>query len=166
MTSAFLHIDAPLNSPWTMLMKHCSSCFLLWIRNWFIIAHNRLNLRPLCHQMRPVVMHLGINPPAGGFACGLEQRRLGQWKLYACKYCLQLNEAEYCAVASACKEVIAQKRLFEAFGLSFPDQLPVLVDDQSAIALACGPGAHYQRTKHIGITMVSITTSVNCYWMG
>lgn len=35
-----------------------------------------------------------------------------------------------------------------AFNLTFPQLYPVLVDNQSAIALACGPGSHYQRTKH------------------
>ena len=29
-------------------------------------------------------------------------------------------------------------------------QYPILIDNQSAIALACGPATHYQRTKHIG----------------
>jgi hypothetical protein len=62
---------------------------------------------------------------------------------------LSSTEAEYCETANACKEVIAQKRLFEAFDLEFPHQYLVLVDNQSAIALACGPAVHYQRTKHI-----------------
>jgi len=62
---------------------------------------------------------------------------------------LSSTEAEYCETANACKEVIAQKRLFEAFNLEFPHQYLVLVDNQSAIALACGPAVHYQRTKHI-----------------
>ncbi len=64
---------------------------------------------------------------------------------------LSSTEAEYCEIANGCKEVIAQRRLFAAFGLKFPDQLPVLVDNQSAIALSCGPATHYQRTKHISI---------------
>jgi hypothetical protein len=55
-----------------------------------------------------------------------------------------------CETANACKEVIAQKRLFGAFDLEFPHQYLVLVDNQSAIALACGPAVHYQRAKHIG----------------
>ena len=62
---------------------------------------------------------------------------------------LSSTEAEYCETASACKEVLAQERLFAAFRLSFPKQYPVLVDNHSAIALACGPAVHYQRTKHI-----------------
>jgi hypothetical protein len=32
---------------------------------------------------------------------------------------------------------------------NFPGQYPVLLDNQSAIALACGPSSHHQRTKHI-----------------
>jgi hypothetical protein len=62
---------------------------------------------------------------------------------------LSSTEAEYCETASACKEVLAQERLFAAFRLPFPKQYPVLVDNHSAIALACGPAVHYQRTKHI-----------------
>ena len=62
---------------------------------------------------------------------------------------LSSTEAEYCSTSSACKEVLAQKKLFKSFGLDFPNQYPVLVDNMSAIALACGPSAHYQRTKHI-----------------
>ena len=63
---------------------------------------------------------------------------------------LSSTEAEYCSTASACKEIVAEKSLFAAFRLEFPDQCPLLVDNQSAIALACGPAAHHQRTKHIG----------------
>jgi len=62
---------------------------------------------------------------------------------------LSSTEAEYCTSASACKEVVYQKRLFKAFQLPFPDQYPVLVDNMSAIAIACGPEVHFQRTKHI-----------------
>jgi len=62
---------------------------------------------------------------------------------------LSSTEAEYCEAASACKEVLAQERLFAAFRLQFPQQYVVLVDNHSAIALACGPAVHYQRTKHI-----------------
>ena len=39
--------------------------------------------------------------------------------------------------------------MFQALQLEFPDQYPILIDNQSAIALACGPANHYQRTKHI-----------------
>ena len=39
--------------------------------------------------------------------------------------------------------------MFSDIQLQFPKQYPVLIDNQSAIALACGPGNHYQRTKHI-----------------
>jgi hypothetical protein len=39
--------------------------------------------------------------------------------------------------------------LFQAFRLDFPQLFPVLIDHQSAIALAGGPAAHHQRTKHI-----------------
>ena len=45
--------------------------------------------------------------------------------------------------------MLAQERLFAAFRLQFPQQYVVLVDNHSAIALACGPAVHYQRTKHI-----------------
>ena len=62
---------------------------------------------------------------------------------------LSSTEAEYCGAANACKEVLAQKQLFKAFQLDFPEQYPVLLDNQSAIALACGPSSHHQRTKHI-----------------
>ena len=62
---------------------------------------------------------------------------------------LSSTEAEYCGGANACKEVLAQKQLFEAFQLDFPQQYPVLLDNQSAIALACGPSSHHQRTKHV-----------------
>jgi hypothetical protein len=62
---------------------------------------------------------------------------------------LSSTEAEYCGGANACKEVLAQKQLFKAFQLDFPEQYPVLLDNQSAIALACGPSSHHQRTKHV-----------------
>ena len=62
---------------------------------------------------------------------------------------LSSTEAEYCGGANACKEVLAQKQLFKAFQLDFPQQYPVLLDNQSAIALACGPSSHHQRTKHV-----------------
>ena len=62
---------------------------------------------------------------------------------------LSSTEAEYCGGANACKEVLAQKQLFKAFQLDFPEQYPVLLDNQSAIALACGPSTHHQRTKHV-----------------
>ena len=62
---------------------------------------------------------------------------------------LSSTEAEYCGSASACKGILAQKQLSEAFNLDFPDQHPLLLDNQSAIALACRPSAHHQRTKHI-----------------
>ena len=62
---------------------------------------------------------------------------------------LSSTEAEYCTTANACKEVLAQRALFKAFRIDFPMQYPILVDNQSAIALACGPAAHHQRTKHI-----------------
>ena len=62
---------------------------------------------------------------------------------------LSSTEAEYCTTANACKEVLAQRALFKAFRIDFPTQYPILVDNQSAIALACGPAAHHQRTKHI-----------------
>ena len=62
---------------------------------------------------------------------------------------LSSTEAEYCGGANACKEVLAQKQLFQAFQLDFPEQYPVLLDNQSAIALACGPSTHHQRTKHV-----------------
>jgi len=64
---------------------------------------------------------------------------------------LSSTEAEYVTCSNACKEVVAQKKLFQAFRLDFPDQYLVLVDNMSAIALACGPAAHHQRTKHIEI---------------
>jgi hypothetical protein len=51
--------------------------------------------------------------------------------------------------AGACREVPAQKQLFEASQLDFPQQYPALLDNQSAIALACGPSPHHQRTKHV-----------------
>jgi hypothetical protein len=54
---------------------------------------------------------------------------------------LSSTEAEYCTAASACKEVIS----FHSKGF----RMPFLMDNQSAIALACGPAAHHQRTKHI-----------------
>ena len=63
---------------------------------------------------------------------------------------LSSTESEYCASASACKEILAQRKLFEAFQLPFPVQYPVLIDNMSAIALAAGPATHHQRTKHIG----------------
>ena len=50
-----------------------------------------------------------------------------------------------------CKEVLAQRALFHAFNLDFPEQYPILIDNKSAIALACGTAAHHQRTKHIDI---------------
>ena len=62
---------------------------------------------------------------------------------------LSSTEAEYCAQASACKEILAQQRLFAAFQLQFPQQYVLMCDNHSAIALACGPAVHYQRTKHI-----------------
>ena len=62
---------------------------------------------------------------------------------------LSSTEAELCVSASACKEVVYQERLFTAFGLKFPNQYPVLVDNMSAIAIACGPEVNFQRTKHI-----------------
>ena len=64
---------------------------------------------------------------------------------------LSSTEAEYCFAADMCKEVLAQQALFRAFNLDFPEQYPILIDSQSAIALACGPAAHHQRTKHIDI---------------
>ena len=45
--------------------------------------------------------------------------------------------------------MLAQKQLFKAFQLDFPEQYPVLLDNQSPFALACGPSAHHQRTKHV-----------------
>ena len=33
--------------------------------------------------------------------------------------------------------------------MPFPKHFPVLMDTQSAIALACGPAAHHQSTQHI-----------------
>ena len=62
---------------------------------------------------------------------------------------LSSTEAEYCITAGACKEIVYQKRLFKAFRLEFPQQYPILVDNMSAIAIACGPEVHFQRTKHI-----------------
>ena len=32
---------------------------------------------------------------------------------------------------------------------TFPHQYVLLCDNHSAIALACGPAVHYQRTKHV-----------------
>ena len=40
-------------------------------------------------------------------------------------------------------------RKFTAFRMEFPKHFPILMDSQSAIAVACGPAAHHQRTKHI-----------------
>ena len=62
---------------------------------------------------------------------------------------LSSTEAEYCTAAAACKEILAQQVAFQEMQLEFPQQHLVLIDNQSAIALACGPGNHYQRTKHI-----------------
>ena len=62
---------------------------------------------------------------------------------------LSSTEAEYCFAADMCKAVLGQTALFAAFGLDFPEQYPILLDNQSAIALACGPSAHHNRTKHI-----------------
>ena len=62
---------------------------------------------------------------------------------------LSSTEAEYCTAASACKEVISLEKAFKAFRMPFPKHFPVLMDNQSAIALACGPAAHHQRTEHI-----------------
>ena len=67
---------------------------------------------------------------------------------------LSSTEAEYCETANACKEVLAQQRLFAAFQLDFPQQYLILVDNHSAIALACGPAVHYQRTKHIALNEI------------
>ena len=64
---------------------------------------------------------------------------------------LSSTEAEYCETANACKEILAQQRMFAALNLIFPQQYVVLVDNQSALALACGPAVHYQRTKHIAL---------------
>ena len=64
---------------------------------------------------------------------------------------LSSTEAEYCFAADMCREVLAQRALFRVFNLDFPEQYPILIDNQSAIALACGPAAHHQRTKHIDI---------------
>ena len=72
------------------------------------------------------------------------------WAVETLRLCLlSSTEAEYCASAAACKEALALRNLFRAFKLPFPVQYPVLIDNMSAIALACGPSAHYQRTKHI-----------------
>jgi hypothetical protein len=49
---------------------------------------------------------------------------------------LSSTEAEYCGGANAYKEVLAQKQLFTASQLDIPEQYPVLLDNQSAIALA------------------------------
>ena len=62
---------------------------------------------------------------------------------------LSSTEAEYCGAANACKEVLAQRRLFQALNIPFPKQYPILLDNQSAIALACAPSSQHQRTKHI-----------------
>ena len=76
----------------------------------------------------------------GAWAWGVDTLRLAV---------MSSTEAEYCAAANACKEVLAQQALFAAFRLDFPKHYPVLIDNQSAISLACGPAAHHQRTKHI-----------------
>ena len=77
---------------------------------------------------------------------------------------LSSTEAEYCGGANACKEVLAQKQLFKAFQLDFPEQYPVLLDNQSAIALACGPSSHHhhQRAKHVATKSIIINVSY-CY---
>ena len=64
--------------------------------------------------------------------------------------------------AGACREVLAQEQLFEAFQLDFPQQYPALLDNQSAIALACGPSSHHQRTKHVA-TKYHYTNGNCCY---
>jgi hypothetical protein len=68
---------------------------------------------------------------------------------------------EYCTTANTCKEASAQRALFKAFRIDFPTQYPILVDNQSAIALACGPAANHQRIKHIDTKY----HYVNYYWL-
>ena len=62
---------------------------------------------------------------------------------------LSSTEAEYCTGAAACREVVSLGAAFTAFRMEFPKHFPILMDNQSAIAVACGPAAHHQRTKHI-----------------
>ena len=42
------------------------------------------------------------------------------------------------------------RKVFQDLSIQFPQPLPVLEDNQGAIALTTGPTPHHQRTKHIG----------------
>ena len=58
-------------------------------------------------------------------------------------------EAEYISAASYCAQLLWMKQTLKDLGLSF-DKVPLLCDNESAIAIAHNPVQH-NRTKHIEI---------------
>ena len=52
---------------------------------------------------------------------------------------------------SVCKSILYARKLLADFRLIFPQPCTILEDNMGMIALACGPQAHRQRTKHIDV---------------
>ena len=83
-------------------------------------------------------------------ACQFLGRSLVCWSSKK-QNCVSMStaEAEYISAASCCAQLLWMKQTLKDLGLSF-DKVPLLCDNESAIAIAHNPVQH-NRTKHIGI---------------
>lgn len=63
---------------------------------------------------------------------------------------LSTTEAEYMASADAARQAIWLKLLLSDLGLDHPAPVPILNDNQGAIALSKNP-VHHKRSKHIAL---------------
>ena len=65
------------------------------------------------------------------------------------------TEAEYCAMSTACSEIVWLRGLLEELGFPQTTSTPLHVDNTSAIQIATNPIFH-ERTKHIEVDCHSI----------
>ena len=65
------------------------------------------------------------------------------------------TEAEYCAMSTACSEIVWLCGLLEELGFPHTTSTPLYVDNTSAIQIATNPVFH-ERTKHIEVDFHSI----------